>query len=188
MVNLGYLHFDWWEKQILIRFPEFAVGIIAAFYFIGNKKLPTIFSNAKGLVVAFIILYVGRTLQYEPLLAKLGFLSFMSKSIAPSVMCIGFGIILFHVITNTSFLSKILSSKVIVYLGKISFSIYLWHSLSIYLLRNILRNIKFGDANPFFAFILVTLLTILFAQISYIFLESFYFKLSNRNYKKVVTI
>ncbi len=188
IVNLGYLDFDFWEKQIVIRFPEFAIGIMAAYYFLNNKKLPVFFSNTKGLVIAFMILYLGRFLQYEPFLDNLGSIAFISKSIAPFIMCIGFGIVLYHVITNKSSLSTLLSKKIIVHLGKISFSIYLWHSLSIYLLRNILHGFNFGNANPIFGFLLILIITVCIAQLSYFFFESFYFKFSNNNYKKIPNI
>ncbi|MDP4285505.1 MAG: acyltransferase [Bacteroidota bacterium] len=176
IVNLGYLSFDFWEKQILIRFPEFGVGIIAADLFKKNRKLPSFLKGTKGILVAVIIMFLGRSMKFTPLLEALKTNGFLVKSLALPVMTFGFSVLLFHVVTETSRISKWLSGKMITYLGRISYSIYLWHSLIIILLSPLLVVLPFGTLNLVAGFFLVSILTIIVSHFSYNFLESFYFK------------
>ncbi|MBC7887133.1 MAG: acyltransferase [Ferruginibacter sp.] len=180
-VNAGYLSYNWWETQVLIRFPEFAVGIIAAYYFIKEKKLPAFLYGIKGLAIAMFIMYAGRLMKFTPVLEYAGGAAFLLRSFADTVMTGGFGILLFHLITRETFLSKLLSGKCVTYLGRISYSMYLWHSLSIYLLSALLNKMPFKHFNPVTGFIGVGLLTIVISHFSYQYLEAFYF---NGNTKK----
>jgi peptidoglycan/LPS O-acetylase OafA/YrhL len=176
IVNLGYLPYDWWEKQILIRFPEFGLGIIAAYYFKKDKKLPAIFAGGKGLLLALLIMYVGRAMKFTPVLLFLKGAAFFVKSIAETFLATGFAILLYHVVTQKSAFSSWLSGKSITFIGRISYSIYLWHSLVIYLLTNLLVKFPFGKYNLIPGFILVSIITIILSHFSYLLLESFYFK------------
>ena len=175
-VNLGYLNYGWWETQILIRFPEFGVGIAAGYYFLKNKKLPRLFLGVKGIFIALAVMYLGRVMMYTEFLQKVGSFAFLFKSLADTIMTTGFGLLLYHVITESSMLSIFLSTKPITYLGRISYSIYLWHSLVFLLLSSLLRSLPFQNYNPLLGFIIVGGFTILISHFSYNYLEAFYFK------------
>lgn len=185
VVNLGYLDYGWWETQILIRFPEFAIGIISAWYFTNDHQLPKLFKGVKGILLSLFIMYLGRLMRYTPVLEEAGSMHFLLRTIADTVMTIGFGLLLFHVITETSRLSRLLSGTFITYLGRISFSIYLWHSLSILMLASFLKKLPFGNLNPVAGFILVSLLTIFISHFSYKYLEAFYFKMKPKEEKPI---
>jgi len=176
IANLGYFDGLWWENQIVTRFPEFGCGIIAAYFFLEHKKIPKPFSGILGLVIGFIMMYLGRLMMFTPVLIATGKAAFIFKSISYTVMTTGFAFILYHVITIPSFLARILSTKVFAYLGKISYSIYLWHSLSFLILWNFLLKIGSGPFKVIPVFLAVTLLTIIIGHFSYRLLESFYFK------------
>jgi peptidoglycan/LPS O-acetylase OafA/YrhL len=130
----------------------------------------------KGLLLAFLIMYVGRFLKFTPFLEFAGSTAFFFKSIADTVMVTGFGIILLHVITQSSAFSKFLSGRVITWLGRISYSMYLWHSLMFILLAKILFPLKGSAQNVLPAFLLVSVCTILLSYFSYRYLELPYFK------------
>lgn len=175
-VNKGFLPYRYWESQILVRFPEFAVGIYAAYIFKQGKSVPKLFNGLKGLILALMIMYIGRYLKFTPFIEWTGCAGFFFKSIADTVMVIGFGILLLHVITQPSALSIFLSGKIITWLGRISYSIYLWHSLIFILLGNVLVHLKGSSFSVPIIFVLVSLGTIIFSYFSYKYLESFYFK------------
>ena len=183
-MNLGYLPFDWWDKQILVRLPEFGVGIIACWFFLKKAALPQFMRGIKGLFMAFIIMYGGRFLQFEGFLGSTGKAYFLFKSIALPIMCIGFGLIMYHTITQKSILASILRSKVMTHFGKISYSVYLWHSLSIFLLGKLLVH-GLKPPNAPITFILVSVITIVIAHFSYLLLESFYFTKSSAPVKNI---
>lgn len=182
--NLGYANAGWWENQVVTRFPEFGCGIIAASLFLKNKKIPQFLGGTTGLFIGFSVMYLGRLMMFTPLLVKAGNFAFIFKAISYTVMTTGFAFIMFHVITVHSLLAKILSSKILTYLGKISYSIYLWHSLSFLILSKYLSKLKLVTLHVFIVFISISILTIIIAHFSYKFLESFYFKKTNNLYKK----
>ena len=91
-------------------------------------------------------------------------------------MTFGFAWLCYLLITTNSWLSKFLSLRFMQYLGKISYSIYLWHSLLFVLLDNWLRSfteISWGTA---LIFLIVSTGTIIISHFSYRFLEAPYFK------------
>ena len=175
-VNLGYLNFGWWEQQIIVRFPEFGLGIIAAWFFLKTKRLPALLRGIKGILIALSIMYAGRLMKFTPVVIKAGDFGFILKTFADFIMTSGFALLLLHVITEKSKLANLLSGKLITYLGRISYSVYLWHSLSILALSNYLIKFPFGSFNPIIGFIAVSVLTIFISHFSYKYLEAFYFK------------
>ena len=177
IVNMGYLSYGWWESQVLVRFPEFAVGIIAAWCFINEYKLPGWLKGAKGVVIAIAIMYLGRLMKFTPVVTYAGEAGFILKTLADTIMTTGFGILMFHAITEPGRLAKWLSGSIITWLGRISFSIYLWHSLAFIILHSWLQQLTFGNMNPVAGFVLVSLLTIFISYFSYKYLEAFYFRL-----------
>ena len=182
--NLGYFDQAWWQNQVVTRFPEFGCGIIAASLFLKNKKIPGYLSGIVGIVLGLIVMYLGRGMMSTPFLIKAGDLAFIFKAISYTVMTTGFAFIMYHVITIPSLLSKILSGKILTYLGKISYSIYLWHSLSFLLLWKYIIQINRGVLNVLIVFICVSSLSVFIAHFSYVFLESFYFRKAKTKEKK----
>ena len=168
--------FNFWSAQIFIRFPEFAVGIVAAYFFINNKKLPDFLKGWKGLFLGILITYLGRLFMYTEILAQLGSSGYLFKAISYLVLSGGFGLIMYHMLTENSMPAKWVSSKFFIYLGKISYSIYLWHSLAIYFCHDFIMQLPFGNLNPIAAFLVVMVITVVISDISYRLFESFYFK------------
>ena len=175
-INTNQLNVLWWENQILTRFPEFGCGIIAAICYLGGRKIPGFLMGLPGLLVGFIVMYLGRLMMFTPFLLNAGNLGFISKTLSYTIMTAGFGFIMYHVITLPSMLSRILSTRVLTYLGRISYSIYLWHSLAFIILWPFLTRLNFGSWTPLFVFAAVGMLTVFIAHFSYKLLESFYFK------------
>ena len=176
LVYSGLLSFDWWEKQILVRFPEFAAGIIAGYYFKKKSQLPRLLSGLGGIALFLLLIFGGRLMKFTPIVDKSGDLGFILLTIALPFMTVAFAFLMFHTITQPSLLSKFLSGKIITYLGRISYSIYLWHSLAIICLTNYLSKMNGRLYNVSIGFFLVSLLTVIMASISYKVFESFYFK------------
>jgi len=79
--------------------------------------------------------------------------------------------------TEKDVLGKVLSSKVFVHFGKLSYSLYLWHWPIIVLYKNVA--FRFLDINEFIICLMIMLITYLLSYFSYSFIET---KL--RGYKK----
>lgn len=175
-VNKGYFNYDFWQWQIIVRFPEFALGMYSASLYKNGETVPRFFKGSKGLFMAFIIMYIGRIFKFTSFVAAAGETGFFFKSVADTVMVSGFAILLLHVITQPTLISKFLSGKIITWLGRISYSVYLWHSLVIYFLGWFFIKLPFSNLNVVIAFIGISLFTIVLSYFSYTFLEAFYFK------------
>lgn len=178
----------WWSSLILIRFPEFAIGIVSSYLFLTGKRLPWLLNGAKGLIIGFLIMYSGRFFGYTAFWEQLGSLGIVARSISLPVMCCGFAIVLYNLITNSSFISRILSGRIMIYLGKLSFAVYLWHSLIIMFFMSFLKNIKLGSFTLFGAFLFISFCTIIVAHFSYKYLEAFYFKQRKRENDKMDSV
>lgn len=100
------------------------------------------------------------------------------------VAIISFSLIVFLIVYNERdelIFNKILCSKTLQYLGRISYGIYVWHILSLAILD------KFFISKILFLDILLTLgLTILLAHLSYYYFEIFFIRLKNK--RKILTI
>lgn len=174
LVYKGYFDLSFWHPQIMIRFVEFGWGIIAARYYKSNIKMPLLKGYA-GLFLGFSLLYLGRLLKVTEVLKMAGHYQWILNAFAEPLMTFGFAWILYLVITEKTLVSQLLDSFLFRYLGKISYSIYLWHSLVIMLLIY-LPFIKAFHNSVSLIFIVVLPITILLSAISYKFLELHYFK------------
>ncbi len=182
LVNLGFFSYDFWESQVLVRFPEFGVGIIAGFWYTRQKQIHPGLRGVMGVSIFIIIMFIGRLMKFTPVLTMLGGAGFLSKTLADLVMTTGFGLLAYHSVTVVSPLSRFLSLHFINYLGKISFSIYLWHSMVIFFLTPYLLELPATNWRPLLAFMLVILPVIGLSHLSYHLLEASYFKWRRASY------
>lgn len=135
-----------------------------------------------------VVLYLGRIMMFTPLVVKAGSAGFILKTLSYTVMTSGFTFILYHVITRPSALSRFLSTPLLVYIGKISYSIYLWHSLAFITLWKLLYTNNPTAIKVVIVFVCVSILSVIFAAVSYKYLESFYFKMAHRRpFEKQIT-
>jgi peptidoglycan/LPS O-acetylase OafA/YrhL len=114
--------------------------------------------------------------KYTPLLEAAKEYEWILNTLADPVMTFGFSLILLSVLLSENQVLSFLKSKLVIYLGKISFSIYLWHSLVLGLVTQMISTSINSLLHPILLFILVTLVTVFIAHFSYRFLELPYFK------------
>lgn len=165
------------SDPIWFRFPEFAFGILAAVYFLQGYRLPGFLSGLKGFFIAFGISYIGRILMLTEIAAHLDKYAFWARTIGEPTMCVGFALILYNVITTESLASKVLSSGPFQFLGKISYSFYLWHWLVSFLIAFFVKK-SLGNTLLSFnvSFVCSVIVMIPVSWISYELFESLYFK------------
>lgn len=165
------------SDAIWYRFAEFGFGIIAAVKYLDGYKLPKAFSGLMGVFLGFGIAYAGRICMLTEFVTIFKSQAYLLRSIGEPLMTFGFAIILYNVITTQSIVSYILSSKPFLFIGKISYSFYLWHWLIASFVSDFIIN-SFGVTLLGFnlAFIISALLAIPVSMISYNLLEAPYFK------------
>jgi peptidoglycan/LPS O-acetylase OafA/YrhL len=176
VVNTHYINYDYWERQVISRFVEFGWGILAANLYVNKVKLPAIFSKQGGAWIGLIICLAGRVMMMTEFYSHLGALSVVSRTLSIAVMTFGFAMICYNVITGTTVFSRLLATRPMQYIGRISYSIYLWHSLVIFLMGGVLVKFQNLPVYPFWVFLVVSCFTILLSAVSYKLLEASYFK------------
>lgn len=162
--------------KIWHRFIEFGWGIIAARLFTSNKKLPFLFNKAHGFIIAFMIAYSGRIIMSTEFVNRFHSLAFVVRAFGEPLMTFGFGIMLWNVISAPSVFSRFLSLPIFSFLGRISYSMYLWHWIISWNVCHWLITTK-GISAVYMniAFVLCTLAVIPVSWLSYKLLEAPYF-------------
>jgi peptidoglycan/LPS O-acetylase OafA/YrhL len=118
---------SWFE--IWYRFAEFGFGMITAIFYVQKRQLPAWISGISGFFIGIFIAYLGRICMLTDFLVYFGQWAFVLRAFSEPVMTAGFGLILWSVISSGNIFSRILSWKPFLFLGKISYSMYLWHYL-----------------------------------------------------------
>ena len=176
-IHKGILNEVFWKAQIPPRFIEFAWGILAGFLYKNNLVLPCWMQSAKGILLAIVVTYTGRLLMVTEVIEKFGVYGWLARSFAEPVMTAGFAWFIYLMVTEKSYLSDFLSKPLFGYLGKLSYSVYLWHAAILLLLE---QSKFIGSAiawlNSLLVFFITCGLTIVLAHFSYKYLEAPYFR------------
>lgn len=170
LISNGILNGDYWKPQIIPRFIEFGWGIFAGYYFKLGCKFSKFYINW-GLCIFSIIAYIGRVFMTEDILNIFPSIGWVLNAISVPMMTMGFALIMYHTITEKSLLSDLLSSKYMQYLGRISYSLYIWHSLILVLYNYVIPSYHGTVITCITSYIIITILTIIISHFSYIFIE-----------------
>jgi peptidoglycan/LPS O-acetylase OafA/YrhL len=152
--------------SLFARVPEFLVGVIFAIAFKNRilSKNASVFATVTGLVLIFLSGLLIDESSYFP-------------GIVALIPCVGTVLILISSETN---FTKIFSNKVSVYIGELSYSLYLWHWPIMALLRYSNDQYKFTTQEM----LGVTLLTAIFAWLSHKYVESYFRTMDNKAFFK----
>ena len=143
------------------RIFEFTLGIICNFIKIKNsKKLSEVLCIASIFVISFSVIIFNDT-TYHP-------------SIFTIPTLISACLLIVHS-PNSIFLIKLISNKIMSYIGKISYSAYLYHVPIIFFI-----NYYFSGNHLLINLLLIFFLTFLFSSISYEFIEKRFRKENNK--------
>ena len=97
---------------LLPRFPEFLIGAIVGIsgYRVKNQKIANINAVLGILIILYALIFLGET-EFE-----IGFL--------PLLPCVG---VLLLISSPSSFFNKLISCRFFLFVGAMSYSLYLWH-------------------------------------------------------------
>lgn len=171
-IYLLTVNYDY-DLQLPVRFVEFTAGILMAYYFKSHDF------DRKGLfvklLIGVLILFTGRILNSNEILnySDSKYIYAIIKVLGYLLLSAGFAILLFLTIGNNNKIFAVLDWTPLAFVGRISYSFYLWHSLVFYFVFEFFHKyILLSEFNSFLLqFIVSLLLTIPIAYISHRFIE-----------------
>jgi peptidoglycan/LPS O-acetylase OafA/YrhL len=164
------------DLQLPVRFVEFAMGILMAYYY-KSKNIQSV-NKYFQLIIAFVLLFMGRMLNVDSILnfSNSAILYSIIKVSGYAIMTAGFALLLYLTIDYGSNIFKFLEWKPLVFIGRISYSFYLWHGIVVYYVwyyytqYNQMLQINL-ISGWLLQFIISVIITIPIAYLSYYFLE-----------------
>jgi peptidoglycan/LPS O-acetylase OafA/YrhL len=167
--------------SIIYRYAEFGWGIVVAILFMRGYRLPKYLLGFPGFIIGFAIAFFGRTLKLTEFLQLFGSMSFIIKAFSEPLMAFGFAVILFNVMVSKSIMQDILLSRPFQFIGRISYSFYLWHWLIATAISNLVIN-YLGRTSILLnlSFVISLFAVVPIAFLSYRILEAPYFKIHDR--------
>ena len=128
-------------------------------------------------IVGIVITFTCRLLFAKEFYSEFGQFAFVIKSLWMPVTTLGFGVIAINLLYSDSLFNKILSTKIFQFIGRISYSMYLWHWIITYNLSMLLLK-HYSTNNIMLEISFLTSLIILIpvSYISLLYLEAPYFK------------
>lgn len=182
---LGFLYpgnFSWYYT-IFANFEHFGWGIIVGYIYSNKIFINSFLSKVKGFWIGFGVAYLGKIFFYSNFLKNTGHLSFLFESIGPLIMTLGFSIMIISSL-NQAEVNKVFSNRFLIFIGRRSYSFYIWHMLIMQLCYNSFKlYITESSSGVFILTILSLIFIIPVSCISFNILESFYFKL--KKYKQI---
>jgi len=173
-------HPDWenaWKATIFFRLPEFIAGILVAYALQRKIVAPSVLKGFFGFVLSLLIAFAGRLLMTENSVLHFSVVKGIGRAFGEPTLTIGYALIVWNVITSDSVFAWVLKSKPFTFIGRISYSMYLWHWWLLMIVTTWVVGF-FESPNlihwiSYFAFLTIF---IPFSYLSYLLLEAFYFK------------
>jgi peptidoglycan/LPS O-acetylase OafA/YrhL len=163
--------------SIVNRFFEFGIGMVLCKHYLENK-IPKFMQSIWFFIIAFAIAFVGRVLLTAAFQNRTDLIGVFSRTINIPLLSLGFALMIGACLGKENLISKFISNKFFLYIGKYSYSMYLWHWMIAAIVSNFAKKyINVSDFNNVnIAFILSVILLIPISIASYKWFEAFYFK------------
>ncbi len=178
-----------WSSELFITpnmpvplFMEFGWGILVGMI-ITHSDLKNRFRIKQtwlNLFLGFGILYVGRIFRLTEVVQMSGQFSIILKVLSGPVMTFGFAFIMLMLINAKGLFTNFVENQIFIFLGKLSYGIYIWHVLILSFLPYFIKP-NAGPYVMFFTFILVASTSTTLAYMTYHLVEKPYFKSSLSN-------
>jgi peptidoglycan/LPS O-acetylase OafA/YrhL len=165
--------------KIWYRFIEFGWGMLAAKIYSNMSPLPKFLRGLKGFFLAFSVACFGRIIMMTVFFNHFYSMAFIVRACGEPILTLGFALIILNVTEYKTIFSTLLSTDFMQFVGKISYSMYLWHWIIIdtichwFINRNLVSPLYLN-----MAFFVSLALILPVAWISYRLLEAPYFKSS----------
>ena len=165
--------------KIWYRFIEFGWGMLAAKIYKAKEPLPKYLQGLKGFLLALSVAFFGRIIMMTEFYNHFHSMAFVVRAFGEPVLTLGFAGIILNVTEYKTIFSAGLSTAFMQFVGKISYSMYLWHWMIVaaichwFINRNLVSPLYLN-----LAFFISLALVLPVAWISYFLFEAPYFRSS----------
>ena len=164
------------DLQLPSRLGEFCLGIAVARSFAAGRLPPPWFRGAHGFVAAFAVMCVGRVLLTEQVTQISETAGVVARAFNIPILACGYALIVWNVVSCESVFARLLRTFPLQWLGKISYSMYLWHWFpSLWIAGWLMRLFDGAAFVPIVATLVATAVLWPVATLSYRLFEAPYF-------------
>ena len=162
------------DFQMPSRLTEFLVGVAVARWHLGGGALPAAMRGAGGVAIGFVVMLAGRVLMTDA--AQSSSLGLFARAIDRTVLSAGYALMLWSVVASDSLVAAVLRAGPVQWLGRVSYSFYLWHWFPGLWIGAWVTSLTGGAVYaPILAFVLSTAVVSVIAAASYKMFEARYF-------------
>lgn len=110
-----------------LRICEFVLGAAISSKHLRGDPLPFLFHGAKGAFLGLLVMLAGRALMTARVEHVGGLVSGLAMTLNIPLLAVGYAIIVWSVIASDSIVARALRTRPMLWLGRVSYSFYLWH-------------------------------------------------------------
>ncbi len=166
-----------WSYNLPANIGHFAWGFLLA-WLVRTKKKLRLFYGAPGFFGGMLIAYTGKLLYFSSVVQAAGNFGFLLQAVGPFIMTFGFAMAIYGSLTS-HVAGKIIGNSAFTFLGKISYSFYLWHNATMHFVFDHAPFSWDRSAGSLFLLLTITLVILIpISMLSYRVFESFYFSSS----------
>jgi len=164
------------DFQLPSRLCEFCLGIAVARSFVAGLPPPPWLRGAQGVVAGFAVMCAGRVLLTDQVAQISDAVRVVARAVNVPVLALGYAMIVWNVVSCDSVFARLLRTSPLQALGKISYSLYLWHWFpSLWIAGWLMRRCDGAAYVPIAATAVVTAVLWPVAALSYRLFEAPYF-------------
>jgi peptidoglycan/LPS O-acetylase OafA/YrhL len=176
-----YPNADWVSRNSVTRLDGIAVGALLAVVLQG--RMPKLTGSARvAIMVGCLAILMWIAYDFGLFVRPVGMLALVTGWPLAALACGG---ILYSVLGSSGWLSAPLRSRPMVYLGRISYGLYVWHELSILIGDHLFPKYNESSSQMLGRFVFGLALTVPIAAASYQFLEMPFLRLKRRRFTVV---
>ncbi len=168
------------DCSLLSRLIEFLIGIVVARLYLEKIKLPLLFRGVMGFAIGSLIMLAGRALMMDSVVNSV--MRPLVLAFNTTVLATGYGIILWNVIASDSVPATALRSRPMQWLGRVSYSFYLWHWFpAVWIGAAVSDSMGGSPLAPLIASVIAICVVSAVAWLSYVLCEAPYFSRRQQN-------